>query len=101
MQPTGEMMAARRQMRAEMATLTTPQRIDKMQAMRTQRDAAMDKKAAAVKTFYAALTPDQQKSFDTIALKRGGMGGGMGGRGGMGHGGHHGGGMGGPGMGRG
>ncbi len=101
MQPDSTLMAARRKMHAEMATLTTPQRIDKMQAMRTQRQATMDKKATAVKAFYAALTSEQQKSFDTLALKRGGMGGGMGGRGGMGHGGHHGGGMGGPGMGRG
>ena len=102
MQPSSAMMAARQQMHADMATLTTPQRIDKMQAMRTQRAAEMDKKATAVKTFYAALTPEQQKAFDAISQKRGGMGGG---RGGMGHHGHEGGGMGqgmgGYGMGRG
>ena len=44
---------------AEMAKLTTPERIDKMRALRTQhtaeRTAAMDKRADATKTFYAAL----------------------------------------------
>ncbi len=54
--------------RAEFAKLTTPERIDKMRAMRTQRmtdmSAAMDKRGDAVKTFYAALSPEQQKAFD-------------------------------------
>jgi protein CpxP len=55
--------------RAAFDKLTTPQRIDKMKEMRTQRmadmTAAMDKRGEATKTFYAALTPDQQKVFDT------------------------------------
>src|SRR6478609_7591906 len=51
--------------RAEFEKLTTPERIDKMQAMRTARAAEMDKRAAATKTFYAALTPEQKKVFDT------------------------------------
>lgn len=54
--------------RAEMAKLTTPERIDKMRAMRTQRmsemSAAMDKRGEATKALYAALTPEQQKIFD-------------------------------------
>ena len=50
--------------RAEMAKLTTPQFIDKMHEMREQRNAAMDKREAATKTFYAQLTPSQQKVFD-------------------------------------
>ncbi len=54
--------------RAEFAKLTTPERIDKMRALRNQRmtemSAAMDKRDEATKTFYAALTADQKKVFD-------------------------------------
>lgn len=50
--------------RAEMDKLTTPERIDKMRALRTQRDAEMDKRADATKAFYATLTPEQKKVFD-------------------------------------
>lgn len=54
--------------RAEFAKLTTPERIDKMQAMHKEREAAMDaamtKRGDATKAFYAVLTPDQQKVFD-------------------------------------
>lgn len=59
--------------RAEFDQLTTPQRIDKMRDMRVQRmserAAAMDKHGEAIKAFYAALTPEQQKVFDTEHLK--------------------------------
>lgn len=70
--------------------LTTPQRLDKMQAHKAERDAQMSKRVDAVKTFYAALTPEQQKVFDTqghSGFHRAGMKGEhrMGG-----HGGHHG-----------
>lgn len=54
--------------RGDMEKLTTPERIDKMRAMRAQRAAEMDKRAEAVKTFYAALTPEQQKVFDSNAM---------------------------------
>lgn len=61
--------------RAEFDKLTTPQRIDKMKELRTQRmaemNAAMDKRGEATKTFYAALTPEQQATFDTEHKKRG------------------------------
>jgi periplasmic protein CpxP/Spy len=71
--------------RAEFAKLTTPERIDKMRALRTERmtqmSAAMDKRGEATKTFYAALTPEQQKVFDTEHKKHGPHGG----RGGPGH----------------
>lgn len=54
--------------RAEMEKLTTPERIDKMRALRAQhmsnRQAAMDKREEATKTFYAALNADQKKVFD-------------------------------------
>lgn len=79
--------------REDWSKLTTPQRLDKMQALRAERDAAMAKRIEAVKTFYAALTPEQQKVFDTQAhggMHRAGMKGEhrMGGKGG--HGGHRG-----------
>lgn len=54
--------------RAELAKLSTPERIDKMRALRTQhmaeRTAAMDKREDATKLFYAALNADQKKTFD-------------------------------------
>lgn len=49
---------------AEMAKLTTPQRMEKMQALKAERDAEMTKRMDAVKAFYATLTPEQQKVFD-------------------------------------
>jgi hypothetical protein len=71
-------------MKAEFDKLTTPQRIDKMRELRAQRmarmNAAMDKRGDATKTFYSALSVEQQKVFDSQRM----------GRGGMGHGGHHG-----------
>lgn len=60
--------AANRPDRAALEKMTTPERLEKMKAMRTQHmsdmNAAMEKRDAATKTFYAALTPDQQKVFD-------------------------------------
>ena len=64
MQPSAEMHKRRMEMRVEMDKLTTPERIDKMRALRVQRDVEMDKRAGATKTFYAALSPEQQKVFD-------------------------------------
>ncbi len=48
----------------DMDKLTTPERIDRMRAMHAQRTAEMDRRGEAVKTFYAALKPEQQKVFD-------------------------------------
>jgi len=44
--------------------LTTPQRLDKMQARKAERDAEMGKHIEATRNLYAALTPEQQKTFD-------------------------------------
>ena len=62
--------------KADFEKLTTPERIDKMRAMRTTRDAEMDKRADATKAFYAVLSPVQQKVFDAHAMPhmRGGPG---------------------------
>lgn len=47
-----------------MTRMTTPERIDLMQAMRQRHHAEMDRRAEATKAFYAALTPEQKKRFD-------------------------------------
>ena len=58
-----------RMTREDFAKLTTPERIDQMRAHRAERQAAMDQRAEATKTFYAALTPDQQKVFDANTMR--------------------------------
>ena len=67
--------------RGEFDKLTTPERIDRMRALRAQRNAELDKRMDATKGFYAVLTPEQKKTFDAESLRflRGGKGG-MGGR---------------------
>ena len=71
--PAGQ--KAQRPTREDMAKLSTPERIDKMKAMRTEHHAVMslemDKRADAVKAFYATLTPEQQKVFDEKAMRQG------------------------------
>ena len=57
--------------RAEIEKLSTPERIDKMQALRNVRQAEMDKRADAVKAFYAVLTPEQKKVFDGLRMHPG------------------------------
>lgn len=47
-----------------MEQLTTPERIDRMRAMRAQHAAEADRRGEATKAFYATLTPEQQKTFD-------------------------------------
>lgn len=76
--------------REDWSKLTTPERLDKMQALKAERDAQMAKRIDATKSFYAALTPEQQKVFDTQAhggMQRAGM---KGEHHKGGHGGHHG-----------
>lgn len=48
-----------------MQQLSTPERIDRMRALRTQRAAEADRRGDAVKAFYAKLNPAQQKTFDS------------------------------------
>jgi protein CpxP len=62
LQPPATPMA--RPDREAMSRMTTPERIDQMRAMRTQRNAEMDRRLDATKSFYAALTSDQRKQFD-------------------------------------
>ncbi|WP_298933399.1 Spy/CpxP family protein refolding chaperone [uncultured Ramlibacter sp.] len=56
--------------REAIARMSTPERIDQMRALRSTRNAEMDRRADATKAFYAALTPDQKKVFDSETAKR-------------------------------
>ncbi len=90
MKPPADM--GKRPDRAELDKLSTPERLEKMRALHKERmaamDAAMDKRIEATKTFYAALTPEQQKVLDAEHAKMGARGHGdhkgKGGHGGMG-----------------
>lgn len=62
MQPPANVQRPDRQ---ALSAMTTPERLDQMRAMRDRRNAEMDRRADATKTFYAQLTPDQKKTFDT------------------------------------
>ena len=50
---------------ATLEKMTTPERLDQMQAHKAQMDARMQKHAEATKSFYATLNADQKKVFDT------------------------------------
>lgn len=60
--------ADRRAQRAELAALSTPERIDRMKALRQQRQEEMnaqaDRRGQASKDFYTQLSPEQRKIFD-------------------------------------
>ncbi|RAK57433.1 Spy/CpxP family protein refolding chaperone [Phenylobacterium deserti] len=77
-----------RQDRGEMRNLTTPQRLDRMQARMVERQQRFAQHAAAVKRFYAQLSPAQQKAFDAQHQSRGKQHRGPGLRGGGPRGGH-------------
>lgn len=83
MKPPVGAMEHKRPDPAEMAKLSTPERIDKMRAVRAERmqhmTAEMTKREDATKAFYAVLNAEQKKTFDEGHLRM--MGG---------HGGHHG-----------
>jgi Spy/CpxP family protein refolding chaperone len=51
--------------REELAKLTAPERMEAMLAGMKAREERMGAHLAAVKEFYAVLTPEQQKVFDT------------------------------------
>ncbi len=57
--------------RAAMEKMTTPQRLDQMQALRKQHLAQMDKREAATRAFYSQLSAEQQKRFDEQARRMG------------------------------
>lgn len=51
--------------------LTTPQRLDHMDKMMAEMEAHHARMEAATRTFYAALSPDQQQVFDALERLRG------------------------------
>jgi protein CpxP len=70
----GQMM--KRPDRAEMEKLPAPERMEKMLGMMKDGEGRMSSHLAALKTFYATLTPEQKKTFDANSGPRGGhMGG--------------------------
>lgn len=91
--PPGEADRMRKE-HEEDAKLTTPERLDRMAARQAEHAQRFQAHAAAVKRFYAQLSPTQQKAFDAMPMMGmhhdgHGMGEGHGGPGGMmGHGPH-------------
>ena len=83
-----EARPARQGPREDWSKLTTPQRLDKMATMKAERDARMTQRHEAIKSFYAALSAEQQKVFDAKQLQ-GFQRAGMKGHGHHHHGGHH------------
>ncbi|MBB5391087.1 MULTISPECIES: Spy/CpxP family protein refolding chaperone [unclassified Herbaspirillum] len=60
---------AARPSKEEFAKLTTPERLDKKLEFMRKREAFAEQRIAATKEFYAALSPEQQKTFDTEFAK--------------------------------
>lgn len=50
--------------RAAMEKMTAPERMEKMLALSKERLAKMESRLAALKTFYAVLTPEQKRLVD-------------------------------------
>lgn len=71
--------------RNELIRMDTPQRIDRLRALRAEHMARMDRRDEATKAFYAALNADQKKVFDESGF---GLPGGKRGFRGHGHPGH-------------
>jgi len=70
--PDAEAASRHRSAMTMMPSLTTPRRIDLIAAeMQADLDSAK-RKGEAVKAFYAALTPGQQRTFDRQTLQTGG-----------------------------
>lgn len=57
--------------RAEFQKLTTPERLARMQARQAERSERFARRADATRSFYAALTPEQQKTFDEATARHG------------------------------
>ncbi len=76
MQPPADMMAKmsrenRQAMHQEMQALTTPERLDRMVAVKAQRDSHMAQRMRATRNFYDVLTTQQQKVFDANSMHGG------------------------------
>jgi hypothetical protein len=58
-----------RMKRDEFAKLTTPQRLDLMEKRRAEFNAMAAKRTESTRALYAALTPEQQKTFDAQSAR--------------------------------
>jgi len=56
--------------RTAMDKLTTPERLEQQLNQIKEQEARMTSNLLALKTFYAALTPEQQKTFDDFHAKK-------------------------------
>ena len=56
--------------RPDLRKLTTPERLDLAQQLRKERNAQAERRDQATRSFYASLTPSQQKAFDAISAQR-------------------------------
>jgi Spy/CpxP family protein refolding chaperone len=82
MTPAHKADRAARPDRAQLATLSAPQRLQMRIERQKQRTARMEARLSALNSFYSVLTPEQRKVFDEQAKQR------RGGRHHRGHGGH-------------
>ena len=58
------------QERVDWRSLTTPQRLDRMQEMADKHQAEMCRRHDAIRTFYAQLSDEQKKVFDDFHARR-------------------------------
>jgi hypothetical protein len=54
---------------ADMEKLTTPERIDRINALKAQRDVEIKKRHDATQSFYATLSEEQKRTFDQKTAK--------------------------------
>lgn len=64
----GKSRAERRKMFDELKAMTTPERLDRMAAMQSERAAQMQLRNQATRNFYDTLTAEQQKVFDANTM---------------------------------
>ena len=65
-QPQPAEMQALQQNPQQLATLPAPRRLDHIEAFLTTQLAVFRRSAAATRTLYATLSPDQKSTFDRI-----------------------------------
>ena len=56
---------------SELSALPSPERMERMLSLMKERQGRMEERLAALKTFYAVLTREQQKLFDEQHSKHG------------------------------
>lgn len=54
---------------AALSKLPTPERLDRLEALRKDHEALHQKRVAAIKDFYGQLSPEQRKIFDDNFMK--------------------------------